>query len=207
VPERVRPYLLGDPGAPGYPSNDPPGAVPIQPSQVGCEEDGSFVALTDGHVDRACGARCERDGDDLAALAGNDQRPVPALQAYRLDVRAGGLRHPQPVECEQGDHGVLGRGTEPRSDQQRTELVAVQPSGMRFVIQARTADVRSRGMLQQLFLDGVPVEPCGRGRRRVGLDVRANPTMIQGPKVPTAGRSGDYAVRRSASASSRSPKG
>jgi len=48
-------------------------------------------------------------GDHLAALAGDDQGAVPALKAQVLDVGGGGLRHPQPVEREQGDQGVLGR--------------------------------------------------------------------------------------------------
>ena len=34
---------------------------------------------------------------------------MPAFGAEGLDVRAGRLGHPQPVQCEQGDQGVLGR--------------------------------------------------------------------------------------------------
>jgi hypothetical protein len=41
------------------------------------------------------GARRERDGDDLAALARDDQVAVPALQAEVLDVGAGRLRYAQ----------------------------------------------------------------------------------------------------------------
>jgi hypothetical protein len=47
--------------------------------------------------------RGERDGDDLAALAGDGQGPVPALRAQVLDVGADGLRYPQPVQGQQGD--------------------------------------------------------------------------------------------------------
>jgi hypothetical protein len=35
-----------------------------------------------------CRARCERDGDDLAALAGNRQGPVAAFEAGVLDFRS-----------------------------------------------------------------------------------------------------------------------
>ena len=48
------------------------------------------------------------------------------------------------------------RRPEPGGDQQRAELVAVKGDGMRLVIQSRTADVRGRGMLQELFFDRVP---------------------------------------------------
>ena len=47
--------------------------------------------LADGQVDRPGRARRERDGDHLAALAGDGQRPVPVFQAQVLDVGAGGL--------------------------------------------------------------------------------------------------------------------
>ena len=61
------------------------------------------VALADGQVDRPGGARRERDGDDLAALADDHQGAVAAFQAQLLDVSAGSLRHPQPVQGQQGD--------------------------------------------------------------------------------------------------------
>ena len=55
---------------------------------------------------------------------------MPALQAQVLDVGAGGLRDPQPVQREQRDQRVLGRRAEPGGDQQRAELVAVQRDGV-----------------------------------------------------------------------------
>src|SRR6266568_4765809 len=70
---------------------DPPGAVPVQPSAVRGQERRPFGALADGQVDRPGCPRRQRDGDDLAALAGNGQRPVTALQAQVLDVGAGSL--------------------------------------------------------------------------------------------------------------------
>jgi hypothetical protein len=78
---------------------------------------------------------------------------MAAFQAELLDIGAGGLRHPQPVQCEQGDQRVLERRAGPGGDQQRAELVAVQGDGMRLVVYPGAADVGGRGMIQELFLD------------------------------------------------------
>ena len=152
-------YVLGDPGAAGYPADDPAGAVAVQPPRAGGEEDGYFAALADGQVDSPGRARCQRDGDDLAALAGDDHRAVAALGAEALDVSAGCLRYPQPVEREQGDQGVLGRGAQPGGDQEGAELVAVQPGGVRLVVDPGPSDMGGGRVIQQFFLDRVPVEP------------------------------------------------
>lgn len=53
----------------GYSVDDAPGAVAVQPPGDS-EEDGPFAAFADGQVNCPGGARCERDGDDLAALTG-----------------------------------------------------------------------------------------------------------------------------------------
>ena len=58
-----------------------------------------------------CGA--SRDGDDLAALAGNRESPVAKFQIEVLDVGAGGLGDPQPVQREQRDRRMLCRRPEP----------------------------------------------------------------------------------------------
>ena len=79
MPQRVRADVLCDPGTSGHTADDPGGAVPVQPPPARGEEQGSFGALADGQVDGVGGARGERDGDDLAALAGDDQGPVPAF--------------------------------------------------------------------------------------------------------------------------------
>jgi hypothetical protein len=89
----------------------------------------------------------------------DDQGAVPAFQAQVLDIRAGGLRDPQPVEREQGDQRVLGGRPEPGGDQERAELVAVQGGRMRLVVQPRSADVRGGRVVKELFFDGVLVEP------------------------------------------------
>jgi hypothetical protein len=101
VPQGVRPDGLGDAGAAGHPADDPPGAVAVQPPAAGCEEHRAFAAFADGQVDGPGGARRQRDGDDLAALTGDDQGPVAALDPQGLDVRPGGLRDPEPVEDQQ----------------------------------------------------------------------------------------------------------
>jgi hypothetical protein len=67
---------------------------------------------------------------------------MPAFHAQVLDVGAGGLGHPQPVQCEQRDQRMLGRRPEPGGDQQRAELITVQRDGVGLVVQPRTADVR-----------------------------------------------------------------
>ena len=107
VPKRVGRDGLGDPGPAGGLADDPPGAVPVQSSVRG-QERWPFCALADGQVDRPGGARRQRDSDHLAALAGDRHCPVPALQAQLLDVRAGGLGDPQPVQREQRDQRVPG---------------------------------------------------------------------------------------------------
>jgi hypothetical protein len=74
-----------------------------------------------------------------------------------LDVRSGGLRYPQPVECEQGDERLLGRRAEPGGDQERAELVAVQGGGVRLLVQPRPSDVRGGRVVEEFLFDGVLV--------------------------------------------------
>ena len=76
-------------------------------------------------------------------------------EAQVLDVGAGGLGDPKPVERKQGDQRMLGRRAEPCGNQQGAELVAVQGDGVRLIVQPWTGDVRGRGVLQELFLDRV----------------------------------------------------
>src|SRR6266536_1982635 len=144
MPQRVRPDGLGDPGAASGLADDPGGPVAVQPTAVRGQEDRSLTAFADGQVDRPRGAGCERDGDDLAALAGDDKRPVPALDAQVLDVGAGGFGDLQPVERQQGNQCVLAGRAQPGGNQQGAQLVTVQPGGVRLIIQPGTADVRGR---------------------------------------------------------------
>ena len=141
VPQRVRPDGLGDPGAAGDLADDPGGAMAVQPAAVRGQEDRPLAAFTDGEVDRPRGAGRERDGDDLAALAGDHQCPVPALDPHGLNIGAGGFGDPQAVEGQQGDKRMLRGWPEPGSYQQRAELVAVQAGGVRLIIQPGPPDV------------------------------------------------------------------
>jgi hypothetical protein len=75
---------------------------------------------------------------------------VSAFQAKLLDVGAGGVRHPQPVEGGQRDQRMLGGRAESGGDQECAEFVAVQGGGVRLVVQPRPADVRGRGVLEEL---------------------------------------------------------
>ena len=83
------------------------GAVPVQPPSVRSQEYRPVSSFPDGQVDRPGGARRQRDRDDLAALTGDRQCPVPTFQAQVLDVGAGRLGDPQPVQGEQGDQRML----------------------------------------------------------------------------------------------------
>jgi hypothetical protein len=83
--------------APCRPSRRAPGARNTGPSA--CSPMARSIALG--------GARRQRDGHHLAALAGDRQGPVTALQAQVLDVGAGSFRYPQPVQGEQRDQRVL----------------------------------------------------------------------------------------------------
>ncbi len=134
MPQRVRPDVLGDP-RPAGDAADRPGSVPVQPPPVRGEEDRSLASLADGQVDRTRSARRQRNRDDLAALAGDDQGPVPAFQAQGLDIGAGGLGDAEPVESKQGDQRVLAGRPEPGGDQQCAEFVAVQAGGVRLIVQ------------------------------------------------------------------------
>ena len=69
---------------------------------------------------------------------------------------------------------MLERWAEPSGDQERAELVAVRGDSMGLVIQPRTADVRGRRIIEQLFFDRVLVEPAMVHNRRVTV-ARARP--------------------------------
>ena len=171
----MRPGGRGDPGAAGYPAGDPPGAVPVQAVPVHGAEDRSFAALADGQVDGPRGPRRERDGDDRAALTGDDRGPVAALDAGGLDVRAGGLADPQAVDGPQADQGMPGGRAGPGGGQQCADLVAVQAGGVRLIVQARPADMHCRGTVRQFLPGGVPAgTPATVHSRRV-MAARARP--------------------------------
>ena len=138
----MRADLLGDARAAGDPADDTGSTVAVESAPVRRGGHGPLGSLADSQVDRAGGARGERDSDDLSALASDHQSAVAALQAKVPDVGAGCLRYPQPVEGKQGDQRVLGGRPEPGGDEEGADLIAVQSGGVRLVVQPRPADVR-----------------------------------------------------------------
>jgi len=70
---------------------------------------------------------------------------------------------------------VITHGREPSGDEQRAEFIAVKTRGMRFVVEARTANMRRGGMLNEVFFFGVPVE--GRDRAEPPRDRRPGTTF------------------------------
>jgi hypothetical protein len=73
---------------------------------------------------------------------------------------------------------VLGGRSEPGSDQQGAELVAVQAGGVRLVVQAGAADMGGRGVVQQFLLDGVS---------RPAVAVNVSPVAARAVIVPGSG--------------------
>ena len=90
---------------------------------------------------------------------------------------------------------MLGGRAEPGGDQDRAELVTVQGGGMRLVVQPRPADVRGGRVLEELFLDGVLVEP-GDGAQPPG-DGGASPAPASSSraKVSMSARRTENSVR------------
>ncbi len=149
---------LGDPGPPGDPSDDPSRAVTVEATTVRCGEDRSGAAFADREVHGPGRARRQRDGDGLASLAQHRPGPMPPLDAEGLDVRPDGFGHPQPVEGQQRDQGVLAGRTEDLGDEQGADLVAVQADGLDLVVDPGTAGMDSRGVRDRAFLFCVAVE-------------------------------------------------
>jgi hypothetical protein len=56
------------------------------------------------------------------------------LDAEGLDLRADRLRHPQSVQRQQRDQGVLSGRAEPGGDEERADLVAGQADGVGLVV-------------------------------------------------------------------------
>jgi hypothetical protein len=83
-----------------------------------------------------------------------------------------------PFRASRGDQRVFGGRAEPGGDQKGAELVAVQGGGVRLVIQPGTAHVRGGRVVEELFLDGVPVEP-GDGAQSPGHGCAGPPECFQ----------------------------
>jgi hypothetical protein len=126
--------------------------------------------LARSQADRRRGGRRERDGDDLAALAGDDQSAVTALGAQGLDAATVASDTRSPL----------------RASSKISACPAVVPSpAATSAARARCCPARWRethspggtgghalpGMAQQLLSDGIPVEP--RDRPQPARDGRA----------------------------------
>ena len=128
----------------GHTADDPAGPVTVETPPSPVEEDGPVGPFADGQVDRPGGARRERDGDGLASLAHDGERPMPSLDAEGLDVGADRFGDPQPVERQQGDQRMLGGRAEPGGDEERSDLVAVQADRVGLVVDPWAADMHGR---------------------------------------------------------------
>jgi len=84
--QRVGSDTFRDTGLAGDAVHDATRGVTVEAMPVAVEEDGAFAAVAYREVDGACGAGREGDGDDLAALADDAQRPVTAFEAELFDV-------------------------------------------------------------------------------------------------------------------------
>jgi hypothetical protein len=174
VPQGVGTDLLVQSGPASDPAHDTRRAVAVHALAVGAQENRSVEAFSDGQGDGACSTWCQGGGDNLSAVAQHGQGAVAAFDAKFVDVRAECFGDPQPVDREQGDRGVFGRCAGSGSDEQRSDLVAVRTDGVRVVIQSWSAHVGSRRGFEQVFLDGVAVQP-GDGAQPAG-DARAGTT-------------------------------
>jgi hypothetical protein len=114
-----------------------PRAVPVRPPSVRSQEHRPAARSPMARSIARAVRGASGDGDDLAAVAGDRQRPVPAIEAQVLDHGAGGLGDSQAVEREQGDQRMLGRRAEPGSDQQGAEFVTVQRDGVGLVVHSK----------------------------------------------------------------------
>jgi hypothetical protein len=166
-PQGVRTDRFGDSRSLGDAEDDAAGSVPVQTLPVGPAEDWPVEAFPSGEVQTAGGTRRERDRNDLAALAEHGQGVVAEFGADGSDVGAERLADPQPVQREERDQRVLLCRTQPGGDKQSAQFVAVQRRGVGLVVQPGPADVRGRRVIQEFFLDGVPVE-AGDGAQPAG---------------------------------------
>jgi hypothetical protein len=105
-PEGVRPDGLADAGPGSDLPDDPGGAGPVQPPPVRTRENRSPLRALrwPGRWPARYGG--ERDGDDLAAPAGDHQGPVPSLDAKGFNVGASGFGDPKPGNLSEQVWGI-----------------------------------------------------------------------------------------------------
>jgi hypothetical protein len=134
-------------------------AVAVQAAPVRTSEDRSAESLTDGEVDRPRGARCQGDGDDLAALAQNRQGAVSPLETQGSMFAPVASETRRPFEREQRDQSVFDGWPQAGRYQQGADFVGVQANGVGVVVQPRPPNVDRWGDGDEAFFFGVAVEP------------------------------------------------
>ncbi|HZA37257.1 MAG TPA: hypothetical protein VE505_20145 [Vicinamibacterales bacterium] len=134
------------------------------PFAVVAVEDRAFEAFSHDEIDRSRGTRGERHDNGLAAFAHHRQRAMPALEGEVLDSGADRFGHAETIQRQQRDQGVITRPGETGFDEHRPELVAVESNSVGLVVQLRAAHVHGRGVFDQSFLFGVPVEAGDRAQ-------------------------------------------
>jgi hypothetical protein len=180
VTQGVRADRLGEPGPAGDTPDDPAGPVTVEAMAVPDDEDRAADPFADGQVDSAGGARSERDGDGLATFAHDGEGPMSSLDAEGVDVDPDRFGDPQPVERQQGDQRMLACGAESCGDEERSDLVAVQADGVRFVVDPWAAEMDGRRVGDEAFLFGVAVE-AGDGAQPSGDGGRRPPSSLELP--------------------------
>jgi hypothetical protein len=100
--------------------------------------------FSDTEVDGPSGPWCEGDGGDLAALASDRQRSMTAFHPEMLNVGVQRLGDPQPVQRQQTGQGMISTSSESSLDQEHAELVAIQSSGVRLIVQPRATHMHRR---------------------------------------------------------------
>jgi len=136
VPEGMRTDLPGDAGPTRDATDDPSCGVTVEAFTLRCDEDGAFTALAHREVDRARGARRERDGDDLATVAQDRQRAVASFEAKGLDVGASGFGDPQAVQSQQADECMIACTPMAGRHEQGTDFVAIEAGRVPFLVEA-----------------------------------------------------------------------
>jgi hypothetical protein len=104
------------------------------------------------------------DCDPAGADPHDATRIMTALETKPFNVGTDLFRDPQPVQRQHGDQGVIAGPGETGGDKHRPDLVAIQPGGIRLIIQPRPANVHRWRVIQQAFFDGVVVQAGDRAQ-------------------------------------------
>ena len=194
VTERVGRDRLVDPGTLGETADDPSGCVTVDSAAVSTCQQGPVGAFGDSGVDGAYGPRGERDERGLVALADDAQGAVTVGQREVGQVRVAGLGDAQGVEREQAGEYMVVAARQSRLDEERSELGAVEAQASGFLRHLRPANVDGGRVLQQLFLDAVPV-PAGQHDQLQGHGGRGQTSGFEVPGVQLDVRAEDVGER------------